>query len=542
MADKTMKTLTIGGNTYEIVDELARTNIEILKEDYVPVTRTVNGKTLNTNIELFASDVGALSQDTKIPVVDSTLSINGAAADAKTTGDNFNSLEQAINNITPESIGAADAEHDHSYIEAVNKNIVLPTTSNWHSMAYGDGTFVAIAKNSNQVVYSKDGFVWNSATLPFTVSNLFASIAYGNGKFVVISYGGNNDKAAYSTDGSVWEQTTLPHSLCVSVIFAQNKFVGVCTNSHTIVQSTDGITWTSLDSNIGDNQSRDVAYGSGKFVAVSNTDKVFYSTDLSTWASAQLSVDAGNRCITYGKGKFVTLAEDSQYAHYSVDGVTWHQTTLPTSDAWSDVVFGNGKFIAIASNSGNVIYSNDGITWDELTLPAPVNSISSNVACWSSVAYGGNRFVITGYNTTDVVYSTDGITWTKEYTVLQQGGESVDRTDIASSGITYSENEQLTGNTWINGKPIYTKMFAKIGVAGNTAFEVYMPENVEMAWLDTANSFHVNYNNVIYAPNCLINNVNYFTCYMSTTNVIAKTNASTGGDFYISVFYTKTTD
>ena len=44
--------------------------------DYVPITRTVNGKALSSNISLTASDVGALADSTVIPTVnDATLTI-----------------------------------------------------------------------------------------------------------------------------------------------------------------------------------------------------------------------------------------------------------------------------------------------------------------------------------------------------------------------------------------------------------------------------------------------------------------------------------
>lgn len=89
MANKTMKTLTIGSNTYEIVDEAARNDIEQLKNSEipldttltqsgqaadakvvgdainqkVPVTRTINGKALDENIILSAEDVNAAPSD-----------------------------------------------------------------------------------------------------------------------------------------------------------------------------------------------------------------------------------------------------------------------------------------------------------------------------------------------------------------------------------------------------------------------------------------------------------------------------------------------
>lgn len=66
MANKTMKTLTIGGNKYEIVDETARANIEALKQ-------------------------GASTVE-----VDTTLSVEGMAADAKATGDAINEISTLV--------------------------------------------------------------------------------------------------------------------------------------------------------------------------------------------------------------------------------------------------------------------------------------------------------------------------------------------------------------------------------------------------------------------------------------------------------------
>ena len=66
MANKTMKTLTIGGNKYEIVDEAARADIEVLKQG-------------SSAIE-----------------VDVTLSVEGKAADAKATGDAINVVKTLV--------------------------------------------------------------------------------------------------------------------------------------------------------------------------------------------------------------------------------------------------------------------------------------------------------------------------------------------------------------------------------------------------------------------------------------------------------------
>ncbi len=57
--------------------------------------KSVNGKV--GEVVLGASDVGALPSSTSIPTVDATLSVTGAAADAKKTGDEITSLKEELN-------------------------------------------------------------------------------------------------------------------------------------------------------------------------------------------------------------------------------------------------------------------------------------------------------------------------------------------------------------------------------------------------------------------------------------------------------------
>ena len=57
-----------------------------------------------------------------------------------------------------------------------------------------------------------------------------------------------------------------------------------------------------------------------------------------------------------------------------------------SSKSWKSVCYGNGKFVAVAQNSNYFAYSTDGITWTEGT-------ISSTSRQWSSVCYGNGKFV-----------------------------------------------------------------------------------------------------------------------------------------------------
>jgi hypothetical protein len=53
----------------------------------------------------------------------------------------------------------------------------MPSPNNWSSVTYGEGTFVAVAGDTNMGAYSYDGSNWDSCTLSST--NNWSSVAYG---------------------------------------------------------------------------------------------------------------------------------------------------------------------------------------------------------------------------------------------------------------------------------------------------------------------------------------------------------------------------
>ena len=154
-----------------------------------------------------------------------------------------------------------------------------------------------------------------------------------------------------------------------------------------------------------------VSYGSGKFVTMAyGSDVAAYSTDGVNWAQVALPSSQKWQAVVYGDGKFVSVAEYSDIAVYSTDGINWEQTTMPTYEMWIAVTYGEGKFVAIATNSSVVAYSADGINWTLSTMPSS--------EWWVDVTYGEGKFVaITGLN--DIAaYSTDGINWEQTTTTI----------------------------------------------------------------------------------------------------------------------------
>ena len=272
------------------------------------------------------------------------------------------------------------------------KQNTLPANTDWKSVTYGDGKYVAVAFNSDKGAYSTNGITWTEMSMPAVGSWI---VTYGNGKYVAVASGNTN--GAYSTDGINWTEMNMPASRSWNgLTYGNGKFVAVAASSDKGAYSTDGVTWTEMSMP----SSRDwasVTYGDGKFVAVV-VDSLYgaYSTDGITWAEMSMSASRIWRRVTYGNGKFVAVAYISDKGAYSTDGITWTEMSMPTSRSWIGVTYGDDKFVAVAYNSDKGAYSIDGITWTETTLPASIR--------WNDVTYGDGKFVAVAQSSANGAY------------------------------------------------------------------------------------------------------------------------------------------
>jgi hypothetical protein len=267
----------------------------------------------------------------------------------------------------------------------------LPTSANWYSVAYGNGTFVAVSTGggTNSIAAtSTDGITWTQRAMPV---GIWYSVTYGNGTFVAVSSG--SPIAATSTDGITWTQRTLPvDATWASVTYGGSTFVAVAYDTAIAATSADGITWTQRTLPASANW-LSVAYGGGTFVAVANSYSIAAtSTDGITWTQRTLPASANWQSVTHGNGTFVAIAfgNTPAYAATSPDGITWTQRTLPVATSWTSVTYGGGTFVAVAASGNIAATSTDGISWTQRTLPA--------TASWQAVAYGGSTFATVAYN------------------------------------------------------------------------------------------------------------------------------------------------
>ena len=145
------------------------------------------------------------------------------------------------------------------------QNDISLQQASWRSIAYGDGTYVAVNSSAeNRAAYSTDNMsTWTYVTMPGSGS--WQSVRYGNGKFVAVAK--NDPYMAWSEDGATW--TAVNNGIAwYSITFDDGRFVAVGDSKS--ATSVDGINW-SLTS-VGSLTWKGVTYGDGKFVAVGDAD------------------------------------------------------------------------------------------------------------------------------------------------------------------------------------------------------------------------------------------------------------------------------
>jgi hypothetical protein len=259
--------------------------------------------------------------------------------------------------------------------------------SQWLSVTYGGGQFVAVANGgTNRVMTSPDGITWTARSAP--EANQWHSVTYGGGQFVAVSDTGTN-QVMTSPDGITWTaRSAAGVSDWYSVTYGGGQFVAVGANStNTVMSSPDGITWTARIAP-ENNTWLSVTYGGGQFVAVAAafTNLVMTSPDGITWTARSAAEDNYWQSVTYGGGQFVAVSNTgANRVMTSPDGITWTARSAEASQ-WLSVTYGGGQFVAVAETGTNrVMTSPDGINWTARS--------AAEDNYWHSVTYGGGQFV-----------------------------------------------------------------------------------------------------------------------------------------------------
>jgi len=214
-----------------------------------------------------------------------------------------------------------------------------------------------------------------------------------------------------STDGENWSLHQAPgDNQWRNIVFVNGRFIALATlgDAYRVMWSTDGVNWERSNAVPLQVNWDALAYGNGRYVAVSVGGHAMHSTDLMTWTISSQAPSSSWHSVTYGNGRFVAIAYGgTNRVMTSTDGVNWTGISV-AANTWRSVTYANGTFVAVANGGTNrVMTSSDGITWYPQSVPEEE---------WMFVTYANGQFiaVATAGGADRVMTSLNRIDWTTQ--------------------------------------------------------------------------------------------------------------------------------
>lgn len=208
---------------------------------------------------------------------------------------------------------------------------------------------VSIVGSSVHYYNSKIGTEFTESPLSLT-SNIFNTIVYGDGKFVI----GSTGRVHWTPDkGATWNQASLPTSVTSSHVCTFGAYVG---GRFILVFSTSASGWTGYRSS---------------FVTIMSEDGINWTTGAALSAprlrtESMFSNLAGNELIVCGYNGF-------EFALYATkDGTSWEQRTNPAGSItylqYGTYDISTGRYTVYSSNTEGYYSMDNGVSWTAFTV------------------------------------------------------------------------------------------------------------------------------------------------------------------------------
>jgi hypothetical protein len=264
------------------------------------------------------------------------------------------------------------------------------------SITYGSAGFCAVGDPGNQptlhgyVIWSTDGATWSESTIN-SYNRCFFAVAYGDGIYCAVGAHYSTLTGIYiaTSSGGTWTDRTHSNPLQIeltAVAYGSGTFVAGGGDSSDVLTgyieySTDnGVTWTPATINGGAMRKiRGITWCGTAFVAVSGSGRTCRSTDGITWTrvdtpktSYQLNSVTYNGVDVFAFGN--ADGTDAYVVKSSDAGLTWAEVTNPRNTTLYSSAFGDNQVVACGSTGAD----ND-VYMISSTL-TPTTSTSSNGA------------------------------------------------------------------------------------------------------------------------------------------------------------------
>ena len=292
------------------------------------------------------------------------------------------------------------------------------------------GLFVATQTASTTLHTSTDGQTWTTVNMGGTAPS--GELAISNG---ILSDGSSDfrvsativagesisaDQVWYTEDLASWTNISLPGGNVTgtpSIAFGQGKHVLIFSGSRNLYETNNGgITWVRKVDALPTDGYNKIAYGAGRFVVVrTGTAGSAYCDiiDTSSWTLSTLPTTSDWVGLAHGNNRFLAVSSSDNKLAYSLDrGETWIEGDLPDLsggvNAYTDVQYGQGVFMASANNSNpfNEVYtSENGVNWTTRATAADADGTNTgfltavfgnpnNTGYWTAIAGGAETHVV----------------------------------------------------------------------------------------------------------------------------------------------------
>ena len=195
------------------------------------------------------------------------------------------------------------------------------------------------------------------------------------------------------TSVKTWTQSNITSVNFICCYYANGIWVA-CSDSNGLYYSTDGKTWT--QSNITTGYFDHCYYANGIWVACAQGYGLYYSTDGKTYTQSNITTGHFTHCY-YANGIWVACCEDANIGLcHSTDGKNW-ETGVPYAGA-NHCYYANGVWVVCCDNG--LYYSTDFDNWVS-DIPVYFTRCYYSNGIWVACCEDG------------LYYSTDGKTWIK---------------------------------------------------------------------------------------------------------------------------------
>lgn len=276
----------------------------------------------------------------------------------------------------------------------------------WSTINTSDSTDINIINYGGTNNISTDLTVWVTTSFKASASFSGKSISYGNGMFVMGISTADYSGILISSNGNDWfagPQTAKGGDGGVDSIVYGNGIWIIGTNaSGRILRSTDLTYWTSVHNLF--NTVGGIGYGNGTWVIGNwlTPNQIRSSTNGISWTTANSNFGSTIlRSVAYGNGIWLIGGAAGQM-RTSTDTFTWTTVTsgFTVASQISEIVYGNGIWVA-GSSAGAMRCSTNGISWTS----------STNIGAVYALKYISENGLWIGSTGTTIYTSTDGIVW-----------------------------------------------------------------------------------------------------------------------------------